>query len=82
MRMSDPLSLRLHRLPFAVEVTLAVLVKLLILFWLWHTFFSTPQTKKMRLPTAQVEQHLLSVPQASAPLPPLSVHSEVTHDSH
>ena len=49
-----------RRLPLAVEIAIAITIKLLILFWLWHTFFSAPQAKKMRMPTTQVEQHLLS----------------------
>ena len=92
MRMrGKPLLLpRLRRLPFAVEVALAVLIKLLLLLWLWHTFFSAPQTKKMRLPTAQVEQHVLSTPlstplsapQADARSLPHSFPTEAMHDSN
>ena len=71
------------RLPFAVEVMLAVLIKLLVLAWLWHTFFSAPQTKKMRLPTAQVEQHFLSAPQIAGEAGTRRPHSsEAMHDSH
>jgi hypothetical protein len=70
------------RLPFAVEVALAVLIKLLVLAWLWNTFFSAPPTKKMRLPTAQVEQHLLSSPQAGDTARPHSSSAEAMHDPH
>jgi hypothetical protein len=70
------------RLPFAVEVALAVLIKLLLLAWLWNTFFSAPQTKKMRLPTAQVEQHLLSTSQVGATTRPHSSSVEAMHDPH
>ncbi len=48
------------RLPLWLEITLALLIKVAILTLLWHAFFSRPQTKHMRLPTATLEQHLLS----------------------
>jgi hypothetical protein len=67
-------------LPLALEIALAVAIKLLLLAWIWHAFFSTPPAKKMRLPTAQVEQHLLSTSQATN-----ISHSEIgedTHDTH
>ncbi|GGC73937.1 cytochrome oxidase putative small subunit CydP [Undibacterium terreum] len=51
---------RLTRLPLAVEITLALLIKILILTLLWKFFFSHPQVKKMRMPLPQVEQHLLA----------------------
>jgi hypothetical protein len=54
------------RLPLALEIALALLIKILILILLWHAFFSTPQTKKMRMPTPQVEQHLLTPPAIAA----------------
>ncbi len=73
---------RWSRLPLALEVTLAVSIKLLLLAWLWHAFFSAPQAKKMRLPTAQVEQHLLELPQAANTFPSHSALPEDTHDSH
>jgi len=56
---------RHHNLAFAIS--LALIVKILLLYALWTMFFSHPQTKKMRLPTAQVESHLLT---ASAPTNP------------
>ena len=58
---------RLGNMPFALAITLALLLKVLLLSLLWKAFFSAPQTKKMRLPTAVVEQHLLDAPS----LPPL-----------
>ena len=48
-------------LPLAIEITLALLCKMVVLWLLWQACFSAPQTKKMRLPTSQVEQHLLSL---------------------
>ena len=45
-----------------LTIALALVVKALLLYGLWSAFFSHPQTKKMRMPTAQVEQHLLSAP--------------------
>ena len=53
---------RLARLPFALELTMALALKMLVLWLLWHLCFSAPQTHRMRLPAAQVEQHLLAVP--------------------
>jgi hypothetical protein len=53
------------RLPLALEIALALLIKLMILTLLWYAFFSTPQTKKMRLPTPQVEQHFLTPAEAT-----------------
>ena len=46
--------------PFALEISVAIILKVLVLWLLWSAFFSAPQAKKMRLPTAQVAQHLLT----------------------
>ncbi|WP_426342301.1 cytochrome oxidase putative small subunit CydP [Pseudoduganella sp. S-14] len=46
----------------ALTITIALAVKALLLYGLWYAFFSHPQTKKMRLPTGQVERHLLAAP--------------------
>jgi hypothetical protein len=59
----------------ALTITVALIVKALLLYGLWLAFFSHPPTKKMRLPTAQVEQHLL----APAPLPPKPEVKDGTH---
>lgn len=48
------------KLPLALAITLALIVKVLILYGLWYAFFSAPQAKHMRMPTAKVEQHLLA----------------------
>ncbi|HEX7985848.1 MAG TPA: hypothetical protein VF616_20175 [Duganella sp.] len=53
--------------PLALAITLALLVKALILYGLWSAFFSAPQAKHMRMPTAKVEQHLLA---PASPSPP------------
>nr|WP_315219008.1 cytochrome oxidase putative small subunit CydP [uncultured Duganella sp.] len=50
---------RRYGTPLALAITLALIVKALILYGLWHAFFSAPQVKHMRMPTAKVEQHLL-----------------------
>ena len=71
------------RLPLALEIVLVLLIKIVILTLLWHAFFSTPQTKKMRMPTPQVEQHLLT-PSAIAATPsaaaPVSSSTSKAHD--
>ena len=70
----------LHRLPFALAITLALIVKLVLLFVLYKAFFSAPQVKKMRMPTVQVEQHLLSrspAPAAALPAGATSAHPTV-----
>jgi len=54
-------------LPLWLAITLALLVKVLILMALHKAFFAAPQAKKMRMPTPVVEQHLLGTP------PPLPV---------
>ncbi|CUI04031.1 cytochrome oxidase putative small subunit CydP [Massilia antarctica] len=59
----------LHRLPFALAITLVLVLKAVLLFMLYKAFFSTPQVKKMRMPTVQVEQHLLDTPRSTPPLP-------------
>ena len=61
---------RLKRLPLALEIAIALLLKIVLLFFVWKAFFSVPQTKKMMLPTAQVEQHLLAAS------------SQITNSSH
>jgi hypothetical protein len=48
------------RLPLTMEITLALLLKIALLALLWDAFFSTPQAPKMAMPSATVEQHLLS----------------------
>ncbi len=61
----------LHRLPFALAITLVLVLKVVILVLLYQAFFSNPQVKKMRMPTEKVEQHLLgqSAPPAVSTLP-------------
>ena len=59
---------RLHGLPLAATITVALVVKVIILYLLHQAFFSAPPVKKMRMPTARVEQHLLGAP-APAPVP-------------
>lgn len=82
---------RLSKLPLGVEITLILVVKIALLTVLAKTFFSEPQAKKMRMPTALVEQHLLApatttpLPLSSSPAPAAPTFSpttEVTHASH
>lgn len=54
-------------MPLWLAITLALVAKIIILTMLHQAFFSAPQAKKMRMPTANVEQHLLGNP------PPLPV---------
>jgi hypothetical protein len=54
-------------MPLWLAITLALAAKIIILTMLHKAFFSAPQAKKMRMPTANVEQHLLGTP------PPLPV---------
>lgn len=49
-------------MPLWLAITLALVVKLIILTALHQAFFGAPQAKKMRMPTASVEQHLLAPP--------------------
>lgn len=58
---------RLTQLPLGVEITLLLIVKLALLTVLARTFFAHPEAKHMRMPTASVEQRMLSP--AAAPLP-------------
>lgn len=75
---------RLTRLPLALEIALAVLLKLVILFALWHAFFSRPQATHMLLPTIQVEQHLLAgaAPHTPASAPSSPSEPKAQHGSH
>ncbi len=57
-------------MPLALAIGLALLLKGALLFWLWHAFFSHPQAQHMRMPTAQVQQHLLAGAPASIPASP------------
>lgn len=59
----------LHGASLALVITLALIVKALILYGLWLAFFSAPQAKHMRMQAAQVEQHLLAPPSTSSPPP-------------
>ncbi len=65
---------RPHGMPLALAITLALLLKGLLLFGLWKAFFSAPQAKHMRMPPERVEQHLLSLPSPTLP-------AKVNHDS-
>ena len=86
---------RLTQLPLGAEIALILVVKIALLTVLAKTFFSEPQAKKMRMPTEQVEQHLLASPtssistaapikpQSNAAISPVSISTtEVTHASH
>ena len=63
--------------PLGRAIALAVVVKFFLLWLLWLMFFATPPTKKMRLPTPTVEQHLLG---SASPTP--SNDKVKAHDSH
>jgi hypothetical protein len=71
-------AIRLRGMPLALAIGLALVLKGALLFWLWHAFFSHPQAKHMRMPTAQVQQHLLAGAPPSSPSPPTS---EMKNDS-
>ncbi len=60
---------RRRGLPFALTITLALVLKVILLMALHKAFFSQPQVKKMRMPTEKVEQHLLGTPPLPA-IPP------------
>jgi len=53
---------RRERLARTLLVT--VIVKCLVLYGLWSTCFSHPQTRHMLLPAAEVERHLFAAPAA------------------
>jgi hypothetical protein len=59
--------MRPGRRSLAYMISIALVVKVVLLYALWSLFFSHPQTKKMRLPTAQVESHLLTAPAPNNP---------------
>ncbi|MES2126524.1 MAG: cytochrome oxidase putative small subunit CydP [Pseudomonadota bacterium] len=61
------------RLPLWLAITLALLLKFALLTVLWYAFFRAPQARHMRVPTPQVEQHLLTT-ESSSP--------KVNHDPH
>ncbi|MFJ9533407.1 cytochrome oxidase putative small subunit CydP [Herbaspirillum sp. NPDC101396] len=78
---------RLTKLPLGAEIALILVVKIALLTVLAKTFFSEPQAKKMRMPTAQVEQHLLAPAPESASPASITTNaspstSEVPHASH
>ena len=54
-------------MPLALAITLALLLKVILLTVIYKVSFSAPQVKKMRMPTANVEQHLLSSTRIPAP---------------
>ncbi len=53
-------------LPLWLEISLILIIKVASLFLLWKLFFAQPETKKMRIPTSKVEQHLLTTGSASS----------------
>jgi hypothetical protein len=76
---------RLTRWPLGVEIALALVLKLGLLALIWNAFFAAPQARKMRMPTPQVEQHLLTpapVPTASDVRSDSPSSVEAAHDSN
>lgn len=51
----------------AREIGLVLIIKVILLWLLWHFFFSEPEGKHMRLPEQQVTQHLLSNTSSNPP---------------
>lgn len=49
-----------RRIPFWLEITLVLVVKVVLLFFLWRQFFAHPQTKHMLLPATTVQQHFFT----------------------
>lgn len=77
-----PRAHRFTQLPLGLEITLILVIKIALLTVLAKTFFSDPQAKKMRVPTDQVVQHMLS-PATATPSPTaFSSPPEATHDTH
>ena len=60
---------RRQGIPLPLAITLALVVKVILLTILYKVSFSAPLVKKMRMPTANVEQHLLNAPRPPAPAP-------------
>jgi NhaP-type Na+/H+ or K+/H+ antiporter len=59
--------MRRKGMPLAVAITLALVLKVILLTVIYQVSFSKPQVKKMRMPTANVEQHLLNTPRKPQP---------------
>lgn len=57
----------LPRERLALTLLVTVAVKCLLLYGLWMTCFSHPQTRHMLLPADQVERHLFSAHQPTTP---------------
>jgi hypothetical protein len=51
---------RIPRNRFALEITLIVIVKALILYGFWFVFFSQPLAKHMLVSPSQMESHMIS----------------------
>jgi hypothetical protein len=50
-----------------MAIALALVLKVILLAIIHHVSFSAPQVKRMRMPTANVEQHLLNTPPKAKP---------------
>ncbi|MES2935737.1 MAG: cytochrome oxidase putative small subunit CydP [Pseudomonadota bacterium] len=68
---------RFKRLPLGLEISLALLLKIVLLCLVWKFFFSAPQAKKMLVPMPHVEQHLLGRSHTASP----TSRSKDSHDS-
>ena len=66
-RESDMRRLHLHGMPLPLAITLALIVELIVLFMLHKAFFSAPLARHMRVPAAQVEQHMLNTHRSVIP---------------
>ena len=61
---------RAKGMPLALAITLALVLKVILLTIIYQVSFSAPQVKKMRMPTANVEQHLLNTPRTPSKAQP------------
>jgi hypothetical protein len=75
---------RIPRNRFALEITLIVIVKALILYGFWFAFFSQPLAKHMRVSPAQMDNHMIAGTDTFSNATPSShpLSNEVSHDSH
>jgi hypothetical protein len=53
--------------PFACEITLILLFKIVLLWLIWWAFFSAPVARHMRLDPAQVQQQFLNSTSTAEP---------------
>jgi hypothetical protein len=68
----------LSRYPLWLEIGIALVLKVVLLYAIHQSFFFHPQAVNMQVPLPKIEQHLMSAPTVSSAAPSEESSSNVT----